>query len=231
VSDQPVFIAEYAERRSRLTTFFRLLLAIPHIIVWYVWGIVAAIAVVVAWFAIVFTGRYPEGLYAFAASYQRYSTAVYGYLTLLTDAYPPFSGDTAGSPVRIEIPPRKAEYDRLKTLFRIILAIPVAIIVYAMQIVYELGSFIAWFAIVVLGRQPKGLQDMIALGVSYQQRAYCYFALMTESWPPFTDSGTALETGGPSGTLPPAPATVAPPAAPERPAGATGLSGGDPLQG
>ena len=54
------------------------------------------------------------------------------------------------------------------------------IIVYAMQIVWELGSFIAWFVIVVAGRQPKGLQDMIVLGLSYQQRAYCYLALLSE---------------------------------------------------
>ena len=70
----------------------------------------------------------------------------------------------------------RAEYSRLKVLFRIILAIPVLIIHYAMQIVAQLGAVIAWFAIVALGRQPKGLQDMIALGTSYQQRAYAYLA-------------------------------------------------------
>jgi hypothetical protein len=232
VSDQPIFEAEYVEQRSRLTTFFRLILAIPHFIVFCVWGIVAALAVFAAWFALVFTGRYPQGLYDFQASFQRYTTAFYGYLELLTDEYPPFSGDTARYPVRLEVPPPLPEYSRAKALFRIILAIPVAIIVYAMQIVYQLGGLIAWFAIVVLGRQPRGLQDMIALGVSYQQRAYCYFALMTESWPPFVDGGRALEAGESGAPLPPAAAT-APPIAPERPTTARGDEGdrssGDPL--
>ena len=50
------------------------------------------------------------------------------------------------------------------------------IIVYAMQIVWEIGAFIAWFVIVIMGKQPKGLQDMIVLGISYQQRAYSYIA-------------------------------------------------------
>jgi hypothetical protein len=62
------FEADYVERRSRLTTFFRLLLVIPHLIVLYLWGIVAGIAVVIAWFALLFTARYPRGLYMFVAS-------------------------------------------------------------------------------------------------------------------------------------------------------------------
>jgi hypothetical protein len=72
-----------------------------------------------------------------------------------------------------------------------------------MQIVYGIGSFIAWFAIVILGRQPRGLQDMINLGVSYQQRAYAYFALITEDWPPFTDDRTReVEPAAAFGALP-----------------------------
>jgi hypothetical protein len=231
MTDQPIFEAQYVEKRSRLTTFFRAILAIPHFIVLYVWGLVAGIAVFIAWFALVITGRYPQGLYDFVASFQRYSTAAYGYVGLLTDEYPPFSGDTDDYPVHIRIPPPKAEYDRLKVLFRIILAIPVFIITYAMQIVWEIGALIAWFAIVIIGKQPKGLQDMIVLGLSYQQRAYAYIFLLTEDWPPFTDpDGGALATTTGSG-LPPAPATTAPPAAPEAPGGQSGLSSGDPLGG
>ena len=224
MTDQPIFEAQYVEKRSRLTTFFRYFLAIPHFIVVACGAFAAFFAVVVAWFALVITGRYPQALYDFVAGLQRYSTAVYGYLALLTDEYPPFSGDTDNYPVHIKIPPPKAEYNRLKVLFRIILAIPVMIIVYAMQIVWEIGAFIAWFVIVIMGKQPKGLQDMIVLGVSYQQRANAYFGLLTEDWPPFTDpQGEALGAAGTGSGLPPAPATAAPPAAPEAPGGQTGL--------
>jgi hypothetical protein len=233
VSDQPIFEAEYVERRSRLTTFFRYVLAIPHFIVLWAWGFVATFAVIAAWFALVFTGRYPKPLYDFVAGLLRYGTAVYGYITLLTDEYPPFSGDTDRYPTRIRIPPPKPEYDRIKVLLRIFLAIPVLIIAYAMQVVYSVGAFVAWFAIVLLGKQPKGLQDMIVLGLSYQQRAYAYVALLTEDWPPFLDQqGGSLPAGAPGGSgLPAAPATTAPPAAPEAPAHRGGLSGGDPLDG
>jgi hypothetical protein len=226
MTDQPIFEAQYVEKRSRLTTFFRAILAIPHIVVWYVWSLLAALAVFIAWFALVITGRYPQGLYDFVAGSQRYGTAVYGYLALLTDEYPPFSGDTDNYPVHLKIPPPKAEYNRLKVLFRIILAIPVFIIVYAMQIVWEIGAVIAWFVIVVMGKQPKGLQDMIVLGLSYQQRASSYIGLLTEDWPAFTDpQSEALEGAPTSSGLPPAPVTSAPPTAPEAPGGQTGSTG------
>ena len=89
------------------------------------------------------------------------------------------------------------------------------IIQYAMQIVAQVGALIAWFAIVVLGRQPKGLQDMIVLGMSYQQRATAYFALLTEDWPPFTDDADShtVEAAPAFGAL----AATPPAAGPESP--------------
>ncbi len=60
MTDQPIFEAQYVEKRSRLTTFFRAILAIPHIIVWYVWSLLAGLAVIVAWFALLITARYPQ---------------------------------------------------------------------------------------------------------------------------------------------------------------------------
>jgi hypothetical protein len=212
------FRADYVEKRSRLTTFFRLLLAIPHFFVVTFYMLAAEVVVFIAWFALLFTGRYPRGMYDFVAGALRYSTRVTGYACLLTDPYPPFSGDPATPyPVDLDIAPPKESYDRLKVLFRIILMIPVYIISYAMQIVASVGAIIAWFAIVILGRQPKGLQDMIVLGISYQQRAYAYFALLTEDWPPFTDdssSATARVDPAPSfGAL----AATPPAAGPESP--------------
>jgi Domain of unknown function (DUF4389) len=207
------FEMDYVEQRSRLTTFLRLVLAIPHYVVLYFYGIAAGVVVIIAWFALLFTGRWPQGMYDFVAGFLRYATYVYGYVALATDRYPPFSGSPdAGYPVRLNIPPPKPRYDRLKVAFRIILAIPVLIIAYAMQVVYQVGSFIAWFAIVILGRQPKGLQDMIRLGLSYQQRAYAYLLLITEDWPSFTDEQDALTAARDSYQGIPAPANaVSPP--------------------
>jgi hypothetical protein len=229
------FESDYVEKRSRLTTFFRLILAIPHLIVIYFWTLAAYVVAIIAWFAIVFTGRWPRGLYDFSAGYWRYSTALFGYLGLLTDEYPPFGTDTDSYPVRLRVAPPKERYSRLKTFFRFILAIPVAIIAYAMQIVAGVGAFLAWFAIVILGRQPKGLQDMIVLGISYQQRANTYIYLLTEDWPPFTDeSAQRVEPAPAFGALPSSPPAAGPqapsPAAPiEQPTAPEAPAHGDPL--
>ena len=68
------------------------LLAIPHFIVLAVLSVVAVFAVVIAWFAILFTGRYPRGLFDFVVGVARWALRVQAYATLLvTDRYPPFS--------------------------------------------------------------------------------------------------------------------------------------------
>jgi len=84
---------EPAEGLSRLTTFFRGLLVIPHAICLSVIGIVAGLLVFIAWWAILFTGRYPSWAFSFVGGYLRWSTRVGGYSYLLTDKYPPFSLD------------------------------------------------------------------------------------------------------------------------------------------
>jgi hypothetical protein len=84
---------DLSERGNRLTTLFRLLLAIPHLIVLYVVGLLAELATIVLWFVIVITGRRPEGLARLLVYVLRWCTRVNAYLLLLTDEYPPFNGD------------------------------------------------------------------------------------------------------------------------------------------
>ena len=81
----------YPDRLSRLSTFFRLILVIPQYIVLYFLNIVAFVLMFFAWWAILFTGKYPKGLFDFVAGYVRWNTRVTGYFSLLTDKYPPFS--------------------------------------------------------------------------------------------------------------------------------------------
>ena len=81
------------EGRNRLTTFFRYLLVIPHAIVLAFLGIAAAFVILIAWFAVLFTAKWPDGLRDFMVGYIRWLTRVNGYALLLTDEYPPFSLD------------------------------------------------------------------------------------------------------------------------------------------
>jgi hypothetical protein len=191
VSYPVTFEADYVERRSRLTTFFRLLLVIPVAIVLYVFALIASVAVVIAWFAIVLTGNYPSGLYKFVADYVRFQTRVMAYVALLADPYPPFSGASdAAYPVRMEFAGPLDHYSRLKTLLRIIIAIPVVILRYVMGLLLEIGSFAAWVVIVITGKMPQGLHDLMVLANSYTARSDAYLFLLTETYPPFQDAQT-----------------------------------------
>lgn len=79
------------EGRNRLTTFFRFILVIPHVIALFFVGIAAMVAWIVGFFAVLFTGRWPEGLREFVVGFMRWSLRVTAYHLLLTDEYPPFS--------------------------------------------------------------------------------------------------------------------------------------------
>ena len=94
VKNYPItFGAVYPEKMSRLTTFFRYFLAIPQMFVLGFVGMAAGVVAFIAWWAILFTGKYPKGMYDFFVGYMRWSTRVNGYMYLLTDKYPPFTLD------------------------------------------------------------------------------------------------------------------------------------------
>ena len=77
--------------RNRLTVFFRIIMVIPHAIVLGLLGIAWGVVTVIAWFAILFTGSYPQGMYDFAVGVFRWQARVTAYIYLLRDEYPPFS--------------------------------------------------------------------------------------------------------------------------------------------
>jgi hypothetical protein len=204
------FEAAYVERRNRLTAFFRLILAIPLAIWLYLYGIVAFLAIVIAWFAIVFTGRYPRGLYEFVAGFTRFITRVTAYAALLCDPYPSFGGaDDPAYPVRMQFDGPLERYSRPKTLFRVILAIPIVILRYIMGLLLEVGAIGAWVVIVITGKMPRGLFDLMVLANSYTARSDAYLYLLTETYPPFQDEQT--RAAGAPGPPPPAPAAPEPP--------------------
>jgi hypothetical protein len=185
------FEVDYTERRSRLTAFFRLILVIPLMIWLYLYEIVAAIAILMAWVAIVITGRYPQGLYEFVAGFTRCLSRVTSYALLVCDPYPPFGGrHDPAYPVRMEFTGPLDRYSRLKAFFRFILAIPIMILRWVLTLLLEIGAVGAWFVIVITGRLPRGLFDVMVLANSYIARSDAYVFLLTETYPPFQDAHT-----------------------------------------
>jgi hypothetical protein len=84
---------EYPDRLSRLTTFFRIFMIIPHTIILYFLGIALGVILVISWFAVLFAGRYPRSLFNFVTYVFRWNARVNGYSYFLTDKYPPFTGN------------------------------------------------------------------------------------------------------------------------------------------
>ena len=83
-------VDEQVSGRNRLTTFFRIILVIPHAIIIGILQYVFFVVLVIAWFAALFTGAVPEGLHNFMVGYQRWNIRYNAYFTLLVDDYPPF---------------------------------------------------------------------------------------------------------------------------------------------
>jgi hypothetical protein len=84
-------IVDPALPRNRLTVGLRLLLVIPHAIVLFFILFAWWLTAIVAWFIILFTAAYPQGLYDFAVGALRWLLRVEAYVLLLVDDYPPFS--------------------------------------------------------------------------------------------------------------------------------------------
>jgi hypothetical protein len=141
-----------------------------------------------AWFAIVFTGRYPESLYSFNAGVIRFIARANAFFNLQTDEYPPFGFEQApGYPIRAPVGDRPERYSRAKTGFRLIVGFPVMFMLYLIGSLYPLAAAIAWFHIVFTGRSAAGTHNVLGYGLAYQVRATAYFLLMTETLPPISE--------------------------------------------
>ena len=167
--------------RSRLTTFFRLILAIPAVIWLGLWGIVAGFAVLIAWFAALVTGHVPLGLHAFLASYLRYMTRVRAYTLLLSEPYPGF-GSAGEYPVDARIDADGTQ-SRLTVFFRGLLAIPAFLLVYVFQSVNSIIAFLAWFYILFTGGMHDGMENLSLWLLRYEVQAYGYIMLVTGRYP------------------------------------------------
>lgn len=195
--------ADYLRERNRLTTFFRLIVAIPWLIVGSIYAIAQLVVIVLAWFAILFVGRFPEGMYNFVGGILRFTQRVSGFLFLQTDAWPPFGiGEDQAYPIRVNFHPPAAHQSRLKDFFRLILAIPLLVLSYAISYALLAVSAISWLTIVFRGYQPAAIHNAIAYLMSWTTRANAYIYLMRDEYPPVGDE-TPVEIDPPAGALPP----------------------------
>ena len=197
--------------RNRLTVGFRLILAIPHLILVGapgfaigfpsettsadgtvrhsgglgngVLGVVAFVGAILSWFAIVFTGRHPRGLWDLARFYMRWRANAVAYAALLRDDYPPFGDGPYPVTYEVQYPDQR---DRLTVGLRLLLVIPHAIVLLILNIAWFLTAIFAWVAILFTGEYPDGLYRFGVGMMRWTLRVETYVLLMRDEYPPFS---------------------------------------------
>jgi hypothetical protein len=199
---------------SRWLWLVKWLLVIPHAIVLVFLWIAYAVLTVVAFFAILFTGRYPRGIFEFNVGVLRWTWRVgfYSYSALGTDRYPPFTlADVPDYPARLDVAYPQSLSRGLVLVKWWLLALPHYLIVS----VFAGGAWAGWNAasdhwtwtsaggligllvlvagVVLLftGRYPKAIFDFVMGMNRWVYRVYAYATLMTDAYPPFR-----LDMGG-----------------------------------
>ena len=193
--------------RNRLTVAFRVILAIPHLIL--VGGVGAGFAVyngrghasglggetgllggiafllaVVSWFTIVFTGEHYTPIRRYSRFYLRWRVRALAYLMLLADGYPPF-GD-GPYPATLTVADRSAPPDRVSVGLRLLLAIPHFVVLFFVLCAWWVTTIFAWFAILITGRYPRPLYGFGIGALGWLIRVEAYVLLLIDDYPPFS---------------------------------------------
>jgi len=190
---------EYPDRLSRgwllLKVFFGYLYVwIPHGIILALYEMAAGIVTFIAFWAILFTGKYPRGMFDFVVGFVRWFYNVYTYyIYLLRDEYPPFSNEQSASyPVTLDVeyPERLSRgWVVLKGLLGwLYVGIPHGIILGLYGIVVSIVTFIAFWAILFTGKYPRGMFDFVVGYMRWSLNVTAYLMLLRDEYPPFSGS-------------------------------------------
>ncbi|HEX9040500.1 MAG TPA: DUF4389 domain-containing protein [Trebonia sp.] len=229
-SSYPVEVrAHLDEPLSRWLWIFKWLLAIPHYIVLFFLWIAFTVVTIIAFFAILFTARYPRALFDFNLGVLRWTWRVgyYSYSALATDRYPPFSlGEEPDYPATLDVAYPERLSRGLVLVKWWLLAIPqyAVVAVFAGGAAYTtsdgghawqsdafsgglIGLLVVFAAIALLfaDRYPRGLYNLVVGMNRWTFRVIAYAALMTDAYPPFR-----LDQGGGEGTPAPPSGDITP---------------------
>ena len=180
------FDAERQAEYHRFLPLVKWLLAIPHYIALIFVGIAALFALIGAFFAVLFTGNWPRGLFDFIAGTLRWGYRVSAYVLLLTDEYPPFSlAEEPDYPVQIRID-YPEHIDNWRPLVHWLLVIPYLFVAGVLVWVAGIVSFIAIFVILFTKELSEGMFNLIAIPMRWQLRGHAYAYWMVDRYPPFS---------------------------------------------
>src|SRR4051812_185217 len=178
---QVLFARDVTTKSNRLTVAFRIILAVPHIIVLYALNLALEIVGLISWFAALFTTEVPQGLHDFMVGIIGWQTRVAAYVALLTDRYPPFALTPDSYDVTYST--TKERFNRAAVFFRFFLALPAFLLLELMFVGYVLVGIVTWFIVLISGRMPAALFDANAGVVRYLARVQSFFWLVTPASP------------------------------------------------
>ncbi len=177
--------AERQDEYHRFLPLVKWLLAFPHYLVLIVLGIGALFAHLIAFFAVLFTGRYPRGLFDYVVGVMRWGWRVGAYVYLLTDDYPPFTLDDDPSyPAQLEID-YPEHVDRWRPLVHWLLIIPYYFVATILVYVAMIVAFIGIFVIMFTKELPEGMFKLILIPARWSFRAQAYAYFLVTRYPPF----------------------------------------------
>ena len=204
---------DYPEQSDRLSTFFRILLIIPIVIILgiisgagetvtytvilneagevidrsreTIGGILSSLSAATA-LLIIFRQRYPRWWFDFSRELARFSARVGAYASLLTDQYPS-TVEEQSVHLEIDYPNVETDLNRWMPIVKWFLAIPHYIVLSFLIVGLVFAVIIAWFAILFTGQYPKGLFDYVVGVYRWALRVQAYaFLLVTDEYPPFS---------------------------------------------
>jgi hypothetical protein len=197
---RPRVVVDDDLRRSRLTVFFRLLLAIPHI-AWIVgWAILALLAAIANWAATLVLGRSPRPLARFLAAFVRYDVHLSSFLYLVGNPFPGFVGKPGSYPIDLELDPFGPQ-NRWTVLGRIVLAVPAILLSLAISSVELVVAFLGWFASLARGRMPQGLRNAGAYSIGYGAQVTAYLFVLGDRYPFSGPTHPLYERAAPTGEI------------------------------
>lgn len=173
--------AEY----SRFMPLIKWLILLPHYIVLFFLAIGAFVAIVIAFFAVIFTRRYPRGLFDYVVGVSRWTWRVQAYLYLMVDRYPPFTLDEdPGFPARFDIA-YPGEVDRWRPIVQWLLAIPYLIVARILGYLGGILVFFAFFTILFTRKFPEGMFRIVLITMRWTARGVAYADFLVTKYPPF----------------------------------------------
>jgi Domain of unknown function (DUF4389) len=193
------FSVDYPDRElNRVTTGFRLILAIPLLLLLALFGLgragfgghplggVALLLFLPVVALLVLRHKYPRWWFDFNVMLLRLESRISAYIFLLRDEYPSADEEQAVH-VDVVYPDAPNELNRWLPLVKWFLAIPHYIVLVFLDIAAVVVVIIAWFAILFTGRYPRGMFDFVTGVVRWSLRVTAYaFLLVTDRYPPFS---------------------------------------------